>query len=115
MGNGYWAGLERPRSRKRQIVIEAWGIHPERIRPLLDGAFAVYDPRKHDSPAQAVCNSIARRTRLDVLSARSDGTRLDDRGQPEANVYEVTLVRYIKRGGRIVAGQLWIAVPVYVD
>lgn len=95
-----------------RIKIDAWGIQPNRLRGSIGGMAIVRDG---DTPVEAVCRSIERRTGLSVIACRSDGTRLDGRGRPEANTYEITLGRVLAKrfgGGYSVDGRCWIAVPV---
>lgn len=62
---------------------------------------------------QAVCRSIARRTRLDVVSYQDQGTALSH-GRPESQHYSLQLGRPVPRklgGGWSGAGEVWVAIP----
>lgn len=61
--------------------------------------------------AEAVARSIARRTRLSVVTFRHDGTAID-KGVATAHHYQITLGRPCQKGGWTVEGELWCAVPV---
>jgi hypothetical protein len=67
-----------------------------------------------ERPIEAVCRAIGRKSGLQVVTCRHDGTQMG-RSRPVAEHYQLTLGRRIARrygGGYAVEGELWVAVSI---
>lgn len=92
--------------KRRRITFDAWGSND-----LEYPQWAYTDPWEIDSPAGRVAGAIARKNRLDVVTVRSDGTRLSG-DTAIAQQYQVTLGRRLRSGGWTDIVQCWISIPI---
>jgi hypothetical protein len=90
------------------ITVRTWGL---RALIELPREITVRVGKDDYSVASAVCRSIGRRLRCEVVALKDEGTACDG-GIPTDFHYQATLGRRCRRGGYDVVGSVWFAIPI---
>ena len=91
---------------KTKISFSAWTSSGE---PTWLPKYAMADEWVSD--IDAVCKAIERKSRMDVISCRDDGSAVSQ-GKATANHYELTLGDHVSGGGYTPRMRLWVSIPV---
>lgn len=99
------------------IKVHTWGFRGSSVLgvryrgAMPPGDIIVRVSRDDYSVASAVCRSIGRRLRCEVVTLKDGGTACDG-GIPTDFLYQATLGRRCRRGGYDVLGSIWFAIPI---
>jgi len=91
----------------KRILFETWGVGHTKLQIP---AYAMANDI--EAKSARVAQSIARANGLLVITVRSDGTALDNKGRPESNHFQTTLGVPCRGGGFTPKAQLWFSIPV---